>query len=283
MLGLPLGIGASFLLSGLVAEWTGGWRGGDAGRRRAGVPARSAGAPAAGARARRGGSASRGSGEQNASEAVRAVLAVPTMRWIIASGALLNLMMYALAAFVTSFLVRYHGLGLGPATRVSGAVYAVGGTRRDSRGRLDGGPRARGRGSTAGSGSPPSRSRLGSAGLAGAVAGARRGARLRRVPHAGLHLLLLLLPVGLRDDPGRDRAEDPGDGDGRLLLRLLHLHGRGPCRVRPTERRAGRAGARAGSHGGGSERAGPPRRDVFAADPGVCCWPRALGRDRDTW
>jgi len=56
------------------------------------------------------------------------VLAIPTMRWIIASGAVLNLMMYALAAFVTSFLVRYHGLDLGPATRVSGAVYAVSGT-----------------------------------------------------------------------------------------------------------------------------------------------------------
>src|SRR5512134_2057769 len=27
MLGLPLGLGASFLLSGLVAEWTNGWRG----------------------------------------------------------------------------------------------------------------------------------------------------------------------------------------------------------------------------------------------------------------
>jgi len=50
------------------------------------------------------------------------------MRWIIASGALINLIMYALAAFVTSFLVRFHGLGLGPATRVSGVVYAVGGT-----------------------------------------------------------------------------------------------------------------------------------------------------------
>ena len=60
-------------------------------------------------------------------QAVRRVLAVPSMRWIIASGALINLIMYALAAFVTSFLVRYHGLGLGPATRVSGVVYAVGG------------------------------------------------------------------------------------------------------------------------------------------------------------
>jgi hypothetical protein len=50
------------------------------------------------------------------------------MRWIIASGALLNLIMYALAAFVTSYLVRYHGLGFGPATRVSGLVYGVAGT-----------------------------------------------------------------------------------------------------------------------------------------------------------
>ena len=126
MLGLPFGIAASFLLSGLVAEWTGGWRsalfvaaapGFVLGLLALKLPEPVRGAVDPIVRA----------GRRDAREAVRQVLAVPTMRWIIASGALLNLIMYALAAFVTSYLVRYHGLGLGPATRVSGVVYGVAG------------------------------------------------------------------------------------------------------------------------------------------------------------
>lgn len=127
MLGLPLGLGASFLLSGLVAEWTNGWRGAlfvaAAPGFLLGLLALKLPEPA------RGAADARGAGDEAGGlQAIRAVLAVPTMRWIIVSGALINLIMYALAAFVTSFLVRFHGLGLGPATRVSGVVYAVGGT-----------------------------------------------------------------------------------------------------------------------------------------------------------
>lgn len=126
MLGLPLGLGASFLVSGLLAEWTGGWRsalfvaaipGFLLGLLALRLPEPERGAADPRIVTRRDGGV----------RAVRRVLAVPTMRWIIASGALINLIMYSLAAFVTSFLVRYHGLGLGPATRVSGVVYAVGG------------------------------------------------------------------------------------------------------------------------------------------------------------
>ena len=127
MLGLPFGIAASFLLSGLVAEWTGGWRSALLVAAAPGFvlgllafklpePVRGAADPHLNA----------GSGDTL--EAIRGVLSVPSMRWIIASGALLNLIMYALAAFVTSYLVRYHGLGFGPATRVSGLVYGVAGT-----------------------------------------------------------------------------------------------------------------------------------------------------------
>ena len=126
MLGLPFGLGASFLLSGLVAEWTGGWRSALFLAAAPGLvlgllalrlpePVRGAADPHVTVRP----------GESR--EAIRRVLAVPSMRWIIASGALLNLIMYAMAGFVTSFLIRYHGLGLGPATRISGVVYTVGG------------------------------------------------------------------------------------------------------------------------------------------------------------
>jgi MFS family permease len=126
MLGLPFGIAASFLLSGLVTEWTGGWRSALFVAAAPGFllgflalklpePVRGAADPHMSA------------GEKDTMQAIRRVLSVPTMRWIIASGALLNLMMYAMAGFVTSYLVRFHGLGLGPATRVSGAVYGVAG------------------------------------------------------------------------------------------------------------------------------------------------------------
>jgi MFS family permease len=126
MLGLPFGLAASFLLSGLVAEWTGGWR---SALLVAAAPGLVLGLLALKLPEPPRGAADQASvaGAGSAMDAVRRVLSVPTMRWIIASGALVNLIMYALAAFVTSFLVRYHGLGLGPATRVSGVVYGVAG------------------------------------------------------------------------------------------------------------------------------------------------------------
>jgi MFS family permease len=60
----------------------------------------------------------------------RAVLRIPTMWWIIASGALHNFNMYAINAFQTPFLQRFHELGLREAGMVSavtlGAVGVVG-------------------------------------------------------------------------------------------------------------------------------------------------------------
>ena len=126
MLGLPFGLAASFLASGLIAEWTGGWR---SALFVAAVPGFVLGLLALKLPEppRGGADPHLTAGSGSSMDAVRRVLAVPSMRWIIASGALLNLIMYALAAFVTSYLVRYHGLGLGPATRVSGVVYGVAG------------------------------------------------------------------------------------------------------------------------------------------------------------
>ena len=60
----------------------------------------------------------------------RAVLKLPTMWWIILSGIFHNFNMYAIGAFQTPFLQRFHEMGLKEASNVSaisvGAVGAIG-------------------------------------------------------------------------------------------------------------------------------------------------------------
>jgi MFS family permease len=120
MLGLPLGLGLSFIVSsGLARQY--GWESaflvaGLPGLVLAGLayvlpePPRAAG------------------GHAHASglpflPAVRQILGRPTMLWIIASGALHNFNMYALGSFLSSFLQRYHRLGVWEAGVISGLVY----------------------------------------------------------------------------------------------------------------------------------------------------------------
>jgi len=55
------------------------------------------------------------------------VLSIPTMLWIIASGALHNFNMYALGAFVAPFLIRFHHLTFQKAGWVAAAVYGFSG------------------------------------------------------------------------------------------------------------------------------------------------------------
>jgi MFS family permease len=55
------------------------------------------------------------------------VLRIPTLWWIIASGALLNFNMYAFSTFLPSFLIRVHGLSLAYAGMTVGLICAVGG------------------------------------------------------------------------------------------------------------------------------------------------------------
>jgi len=57
----------------------------------------------------------------------RLVLSIPTLWWIIASGALHNFNMYALGAFLASFLIRYHGVSLYQAGLISMLVYGLSG------------------------------------------------------------------------------------------------------------------------------------------------------------
>ncbi|MGB8473243.1 MAG: MFS transporter [Candidatus Acidiferrum sp.] len=55
------------------------------------------------------------------------VLRIPTMWWIIASGALLNFNLYAFAMFLPAFLSRVHGLSLANSGIATGVVYFSGG------------------------------------------------------------------------------------------------------------------------------------------------------------
>jgi MFS family permease len=50
------------------------------------------------------------------------VLKIPTMFWIIVSGALFNFNSYAINLFMPSFLIRYHGLNLKDANLVAGLI-----------------------------------------------------------------------------------------------------------------------------------------------------------------
>jgi predicted MFS family arabinose efflux permease len=50
------------------------------------------------------------------------VLKIPTMWWIIISGALHNFNAYAVNAFLPAYLIRYHGLGLQKANAISGVT-----------------------------------------------------------------------------------------------------------------------------------------------------------------
>lgn len=126
MLGLPLGVGASYIVSGMIAQATGGWR---PALFVAAVPGVILGIlawflpePARGAK-----DAHVATQSQSSWESIRSILRIPAMWWIIASGALFNLTMYAVAAFHTSFLIRYHGLNIDIANRISGTIFGVAG------------------------------------------------------------------------------------------------------------------------------------------------------------
>ncbi|MBI3680880.1 MAG: MFS transporter [Acidobacteria bacterium] len=55
------------------------------------------------------------------------VLRIPTIWWIIASGALLNFNMYAFGTFLPAFFSRVHGLTLAQSGIATGVAYAIGG------------------------------------------------------------------------------------------------------------------------------------------------------------
>jgi MFS family permease len=65
--------------------------------------------------------------EAMAKSSMAAILKIPTMWWIIASGAMLNFNMYAIGTFLPAFLSRIHGLTLARSGVATGVVFAVGG------------------------------------------------------------------------------------------------------------------------------------------------------------
>ncbi|MBI4600441.1 MAG: MFS transporter [Planctomycetes bacterium] len=161
MLGLPLGLALSYFVSGRVAQAY-GWqraflvagvpgivlavlalalpepaRGAAEAREPAGA---AAGGPAA---------APRTAGPEGRLAPYLRVLSIPTLLWIVVSGALHNFNMYALGSFLAPYLERFHGLSLKEAGDASMAVSLCGApglllgglaadlaARRSARGRL---------------------------------------------------------------------------------------------------------------------------------------------------
>jgi MFS family permease len=122
MLGVPIGGALSYAISGPVAQaW--GWR---AALVVAAVPAvllipalLRLDEPARGA--------SEAARQAAANPTAASILRIPTMWWIIASGALVNFNLYALATFLPVFLIRYHRLSVGQAGLWAGLGYGAAG------------------------------------------------------------------------------------------------------------------------------------------------------------
>lgn len=122
MLGVPIGGALSFFFSGPVAQAF-GWR---AAMVVAAIPGLLLTPLLLSLR-----EPPRGATESHAAmglqTSVWSVLRIPTMWWIILSGALVNFNMYAIGTFLPAFLSRIHGLSLAQSGIASGITYAVGG------------------------------------------------------------------------------------------------------------------------------------------------------------
>lgn len=124
MLGVPVGGALSYFFSGPIAEAF-GWR---PAMVIAAVPALVL-IPALFLLPEppRGASEKRKTVENGPKASMWSVLRIPTLWWIIASGALLNFNMYAIGTFLPAFLGRVHGLGLSGANIATGVAYLIGG------------------------------------------------------------------------------------------------------------------------------------------------------------
>lgn len=116
MLGLPFGLFAAYMLSGIIGElW--GWR---AAFFIACIPGLMlAGLVLLVKEPARGAVETRGADEPPMDSPYRRVLRIPTLWWIVLSGMLFNFNAYAVNAFQSPFLQRFHELGLKDASNVS--------------------------------------------------------------------------------------------------------------------------------------------------------------------
>ena len=123
MLGLPVGIALSFALSGTIAR-SYGWR---PVFYVAGIPGLICALAVLLVREPQRGATEthKIGGRQREGSPYRLVLSTPTMRWLIVSGALHNFNMYAIAAFITPFLMRYHGADIRSANFISMVAYGL--------------------------------------------------------------------------------------------------------------------------------------------------------------
>jgi len=119
MLGLPLGLACSFIVSGFVAAEH-GWQ---AALKVAGIPGVLLAVAALFMHEPTRVDRSSPSNALPFVAVARRVLAIPTMWWIILSGALHNFNLYALGTFISSYLTRYHGLPVEKAGTISGIAY----------------------------------------------------------------------------------------------------------------------------------------------------------------
>ncbi|PYT18089.1 MAG: hypothetical protein DMG59_05460 [Acidobacteria bacterium] len=122
MLGVPVGGALSYFFSGPVAQAY-GWR---TAMMLAAAPALIL-VPALLALREPERGATEAHREKASGASMWAVLRIPTLWWIIASGALINFNMYAIGTFMPALLGRIHGLKVGPAGIATGVLYMVGG------------------------------------------------------------------------------------------------------------------------------------------------------------
>jgi predicted MFS family arabinose efflux permease len=122
MLGVPVGGALSFFFSGSLAQAY-GWR---AAMALAAAPALLL-IPALLLLPEPARGASETHPPKRSSGSMWTLLRIPTLWWIIASGALLNFNMYAIATFLPAFLSRIHGLSLASSGIASGFIYISGG------------------------------------------------------------------------------------------------------------------------------------------------------------
>lgn len=129
MIGVPLGSAFSYLICGPAAQAF-GWR----------TAVVLAAAPAVAlvpalillreprrGESENGGGSPDGPGTVDRSPSSWSILRIPTLWWIIASGALVNFNLYTLGTFLSAFLTRFHGLSVGQAGFWLGIGYAGGG------------------------------------------------------------------------------------------------------------------------------------------------------------
>jgi MFS family permease len=125
MLGLPIGIALSYAVSGLIAQsW--GWR---AAFYIAGVPGLICAIWAYMTREpERGATETHSIGQKKRDGSpFLLVLSIPTMWWLILSGALHNFNMYAIGSFLAPFLIRFHSLSIRDAGLVAMLVNGLAG------------------------------------------------------------------------------------------------------------------------------------------------------------